>query len=74
MTGLGFNPRVGHLGTWDFPGGGHRDMVYIRNYNENLGTPLQISLWWLECVDDELSALAVTTLSLSTKLHIINYQ
>jgi hypothetical protein len=26
---------------------------------DNPGKPLSMSLWWLECVDDELSALAV---------------
>jgi hypothetical protein len=38
----------------------------------NPGRPLPISLWWLECVDDELSALAVGTcgdISLSLSPH-----
>jgi hypothetical protein len=35
----------------------------------NPGTALPISLWWLECVDDELSAFAVNILSLTDVLN-----
>jgi len=65
MAGLGFNPWGGHLGTWDFPWGRSQRNFTLANSKQNLRTPLPISLRWLECVADELSALAVKTLSLS---------
>jgi hypothetical protein len=34
------------------------------NSEDNPGAPLPISIWWLECVDDQLSAIAVRVLSL----------
>jgi hypothetical protein len=34
-------------------------VIRMPDAKNNPGTPLPISLWWLECVDDELSALAV---------------
>jgi hypothetical protein len=38
---------------------------------DNPGTPLPIRLWWLECVDDELSVFAVkVTLSFSLSVII----
>jgi len=64
MVGLGFNPRVGHLGTWDFSQGRSQRNRTLAKSKDYPGTPLPISQRWLECVDDELSALAVKTLSL----------
>jgi len=67
MVGLGFNPWVGHLGACVFSLGRSQ-----RNYRctlaetkENLGAPLPISLRWLECVDETLSARAVKAVSLA---------
>jgi len=60
-----FNPWVGHLGTWDFSWGRSQRNCTLASSSENPGMPLPISLRWLECVDDELLALAVKTLSLS---------
>ena len=65
MVGLGFNPWVGHLGTWDFSQGRSQRNRTLAKSKDYPGTPLPISQRWLECVDDELSALAVKTLSLS---------
>jgi len=64
MVGLGFNPWAGHLGTWDFSQGRSQRNCTLAKSNNYPGTPLPISQWWLECVDDELSAFAVKTLSL----------
>jgi len=68
MGGLGFIPWVGHLGTWDFSWGRSQRNCTLANSKENPGTPLPISLRWLECVDEELSALAVKNLALSPPL------
>jgi len=65
MVGLGFNPWVGHLGIWDVSRGGYRETVQSAKLKDYPGTPLPISQRWLECVHDELSALAVKSLSLS---------
>jgi hypothetical protein len=47
------------LGTWDFSWGrSRRNRTLVKSKN-NPGTPLPNSLPWLECVDDELSALEV---------------
>jgi len=62
MTGLGFNPWVGHMGTWYFSWGRSQRNCTLVKSRENPGTPLPISLRWLECVD-ELLALAVKILS-----------
>jgi hypothetical protein len=59
VVGLGFNPWVDHLGTWDFSRGRSQRNCTAAKLEDNQGTPLAINLWWLECVDDELSALAV---------------
>jgi len=55
MVGVEFNPLVGHLGTWEEV----TERLSIAKSKENPGTPLPISLRWLECVDDEMTALAV---------------
>jgi len=59
MVGLGFNPWVGHLGPWEFPRGRSQRNCTLAKSKDNPGTLLPISQRWLECVDDELSALAV---------------
>jgi len=66
LAGLGFNPWVGHLGTWDFSWGRSQRSCTLARSKEFPGTPLPFSLRWLECVDDELSALAKISLSLSS--------
>jgi len=48
-----------------FPGGGTEKLYNSKIESEGAGTPLPISPRWLECADDELSALAVKFLSLS---------
>jgi hypothetical protein len=58
VVGLGLKPWVGHLETLGFWGRSQENCTLARS-GSNAGTPLAISLWWLECVDDELSALAV---------------
>jgi len=68
MVGLGFKPWVGHLGTWGFSWGRSQRNCTLANPKVNPGTPLPISQRWLEGVDDELSALAVKTLSLSPRV------
>jgi hypothetical protein len=63
VAGLGFSPWVG-LGTWDFPWGiSQRKQITSAKSDGNSGDALPISLWWLEYVDDSLSALAVKSFS-----------
>jgi hypothetical protein len=45
VAGLGFDPWSGHLG------GGHRETAKLKDSPRTL---LPISLWWLECVDEDL--------------------
>jgi hypothetical protein len=61
---LGFNPWVCHMGIWDFSWGSSQRNCTLAKSEDHPRTPLPISLWWLECVDDELSALAVKSLYL----------
>jgi len=63
MAGLGFNSQVGHLQTWDFSWRRSQSNCSSQ-FERRLGTLLPISLRWLECVDDELLALAVKMLFL----------
>jgi len=71
MASLGFNPWVGHLGTWEFSWGRSQRNCTLANSKQSPGTPLPISPRWLECVDDELSALAVKTLSLQIRYLVV---
>jgi hypothetical protein len=52
-------PWVGHLGICDSSWGRSQRNFTLAKSEHIPGTLLPISLWWLECVDDELSALAV---------------
>jgi hypothetical protein len=57
VVGLGFNPWVGRLETWDFFWGRSQRNCTL---NKIGGPPAnQLRLCWLECVEDKLSALAV---------------
>jgi len=67
MVGLDINPWFGHLGTWKLSWGRTQRNCTLAEPREIPGTPLTISLRWLECVDDELS-LAVKTISFSQVL------
>jgi len=55
----GFRLLVFHMGTWGFfPGGGQTKNLYpSENQKDTPGTPLQISLVWLECSHKEMWVL-----------------
>jgi len=61
VVGLGFNPWVGHFGDLRFPLGEVTEKLHISQFERNPKDANQPK--WLECVDNELSALAVKTLS-----------
>jgi hypothetical protein len=71
----GVQPLGRSTGDLGFFPGEVTEKLYISKIEEESGGALPISLLWLECVDNELSALAVNiSLSLSLKIICVNFQ
>jgi hypothetical protein len=63
------SPTLGwSIGDLGFSRGRSQINCTLAKLEVNAGTPLAISLWWLDSVDDELSALAVKSHSLSIQI------